>query len=154
MNTNNHLALTSPVFTDGQLIPARYTCSGLNVSPPLDIAGIPEDAVSLALIMHDPDAPTGDFLHWSIWNLHADIVSLGENELPEGAVQGSNDFGKKSYGGPCPPSGTHRYIFELYALDSLLDLPAGTDGETVLDTIHDHELAVTTLTGRFSAAGK
>ncbi|HVU60001.1 MAG TPA: YbhB/YbcL family Raf kinase inhibitor-like protein [Candidatus Saccharimonadales bacterium] len=151
---NGSLQLTSPVFADGDIIPKKYTCKGINVSPPLEVHHVPAEAASLALILHDPDAPSGDFLHWSIWNLGTDIVSLSEDEVPDGARQGTNDFGKVAYGGPCPPSGTHRYIFELYALDAELAVDDGADREELMEAIDTHIVAQATLTGTVTADGE
>ena len=146
------LTIASPAFADGDTIPDACTCRGANTSPPLAFAGIPADTASLALIMHDPDAPGGDFLHWSIWNINPDIDFLPAGEAPDGALQGVNSFGTTQYSGPCPPSGTHRYIFELYALDAELDLPVGASEEDLRQAIHDHSLAQAKLTGLYSAA--
>src|SRR5690348_1063049 len=109
------LQLTSAAFTNNGVIPVRYTCNGQNLSPPLTIADVPNGAKSLALILHDPDAPRGNFTHWLLWNVGPQLSSLAEGTVPAGARQGMADFGKVAYGGPCPPSGTHRYMFDLYA---------------------------------------
>ena len=152
MEPHDDLQLTSPAFADGDTIPAKYTCKGIDVSPPLDIQGVPVEAASLAIVMHDPDAPHGDFLHWSVWNLNTDIISLGEDELPDNAMQGTNDFGQTDYRGPCPPSGMHHYVFDLYALDTELDLSEGADREELMDAINDHLVAQASLTGTFDAS--
>ena len=143
--------LTSPAFDAGDTIPAAYTCKGANISPPLELAGTPEQARSLALVLRDPDAPSGDFVHWAVWNIHPDITSLVEGRIPMGAEEGQNDFGEVGYGGPCPPSGTHHYKFELYALDSELDLPTGTGRQAALDVIMAHAIGKTELVGTVSA---
>lgn len=143
--------LSSPAFADGDAIPARYTCKGENFSPPLEIHGVPEGTAHLALILHDPDAPKGDFLHWTLWNLNPDLELLPENEVPDNALQGANDAGSVGYTGPCPPSGTHRYIFNLYALDTALGLDAGASRDDVMKAIDNHVVAQTTLTGTFNA---
>jgi Raf kinase inhibitor-like YbhB/YbcL family protein len=145
------LTIASPAFADGDTIPDQYTCRGANSSPPLVITGTPAGTACLALIMHDPDAPGGDFLHWSLWNIGPGLGSLPAGTVPDGALQGKNDFGTTRYGGPCPPSGTHRYIFMLFALDAILDLPDGASKYQLLRTIDDHTVAQATLTGLCSA---
>ena len=117
------LIVTSPVFKENEMIPVKYTCDGINVSPPLNIEHIPEEAKCLALIVDDPDAPIGTWVHWVIWNIPV-THHIKENEVH--GTEGINDFQQHHYGGPCPPSGTHRYFFKVYALDALLDLPANT----------------------------
>lgn len=144
--------LTSPAFADGDTIPETYTCKGKNVSPPLHIHGVPAGTDNLALILHDPDAPHGDFTHWVIWGIDPDITKIGEYEVPDGALQGTNSAGKAAYMGPCPPSGTHRYIFDLYALDAQLDIPIGASREEVMAGVQDHRIAQATLMGIYSAS--
>lgn len=116
------MRLESAAFGQNAPIPARYTCQGENVSPPLSIEGVPENAKSLALVMDDPDAPIGTFVHWTVWNV-APRGEFKEGSVPGGAVEGANGAGKQGYAGPCPPAGTHRYFFKLYALDATLQLP-------------------------------
>ena len=145
------LQLTSPVFTEGQAIPEKYSCKGSNLSPPLGIVGIPAGTKSLALILHDPDAPSGDFLHWTVWNLGPDTSSISENSVPAGAIQGKIGSGSVGYYGPCPPSGTHHYIFELSALDEKLTLPEGSSRDELTSSMKGHVVAETKLTGLFSA---
>src|SRR5260370_13904728 len=115
--------LTSTAFPERQAIPRQYTCDGFNVSPPLEWSGAPQGIKSFALICDDPDAPAGTWVHWVLYNLPGDRIGLVENvptteSVPGGGLQGTNDFNKIGYGGPCPPSGTHRYFFKLYALDT------------------------------------
>jgi Raf kinase inhibitor-like YbhB/YbcL family protein len=110
------MKISSLAFEDQQSIPPQYTCDGANINPPLSFEDIPQEAQSLALIMHDPDAPVGDFTHWLIWNINPGIEEIDEGKVPEGVIQGMTDFNTSAYGGPCPPSGTHHYFFELYAL--------------------------------------
>ncbi len=143
--------LTSPAFADGDIMPDRFTCQGENISPELEILGVPAGSASLAIVMHDPDAPHGDFLHWTAWNLEPQQTHILEDELPDAAVRGMNDLGHADYDGPCPPSGVHRYMFDLYALDSMLGLPEGAPEEDVRLYITDHAIAKTTLMGRFGA---
>jgi Raf kinase inhibitor-like YbhB/YbcL family protein len=144
--------LTSPAFEDDQVIPEKYTCKGEDISPPLAISGTPDAAQSLALIMHDPDAPNGDFLHWTIWNIDPETVTIAENTVPNGALQGKTGFGHAHYGGPCPPSGTHRYIFNLYALSEKLDLAVGSSREDLEEAMEGLIIAQAKLTGNFSAS--
>jgi Raf kinase inhibitor-like YbhB/YbcL family protein len=120
------IVVSSPAFSDGDEIPQRFTCDGADVSPPLGFAGIPENTAELALLVEDPDAPGGTFTHWLMWGINPGQSSLGEGEVPAGGVQGTNDFGRLGYGGPCPPPGPpHRYVFTAFALSEPLDLPAG-----------------------------
>ena len=116
------LKLSSPAFKHNDSIPSKYTCDGEDVNPPLVIENTPLTAKSLALIVDDPDAPAGNWVHWVVWNIDPTAGEIRENTVPSGALQGINDFRKHDYGGPCPPSGTHRYFFKLYALDMMLSL--------------------------------
>ena len=152
MDDDERFQLTSPAFVDGDAIPARYSCKAENFSPPLSIRGVPAGTAFLALLMHDPDAPHGDFLHWTLWHLNPELKTIPENQVPDEAREGMNDTGKVGYTGPCPPSGTHRYIFNLYALDASLDLEAGATRDDLMQAIDDHVVAMTTLTGTFSAS--
>jgi Raf kinase inhibitor-like YbhB/YbcL family protein len=129
------------------MIPAIYTCRGQSISPPLAIGGVPDQAKSLSLIMHDPDAVSGDYLHWIIWNIAPRTITIGENSVPIDAVQGINTSGTNKYMGPCPPSGTHHYKFDLYALDDMINLPGSTSREDVESAMASHVLARSTLTG-------
>ncbi len=151
MATTVAFQLSSPAFADGDTIPDRYTCKGQNMSPPLIIEGVPAGTDSLALVLHDPDAPHGDFLHWAVWDINIDMDELPENAVPDGTVLGMNDFGKLRYDGPCPPSGTHRYMFDLYALDSPLGLSEGAPEEDIRQALADHAIAKTTLSGTLSS---
>ncbi len=112
----------SPAFENNGKIPPPYTCDGANINPPLKIEHVPREAKSLALIFDDTDAPRGSYVHWILWNIDPGLKEIKENSVPEGALQGLNDFKKNSYGGPCPPRRAHRYVFKLYALDKPLDL--------------------------------
>jgi Raf kinase inhibitor-like YbhB/YbcL family protein len=152
-NSDERMQLTSPAFKDNDNIPVQYTCKGENVSPPLNIFNVPKGAKSLALIMHDPDAPTEDFVHWLIWDMQPGTHSVRANSTPVGAMQGATSFGNNEYGGPCPPagSGTHRYIFELYALDCSLNLSSTTTREKLQKTMKGHILEKATLIGLISA---
>jgi Raf kinase inhibitor-like YbhB/YbcL family protein len=149
------MKLTSPAFTEGGMIPAQYTCNGADISPPLAWEEVPEDAKSLALIVDDPDAPVGTWVHWVLYNLPASTRELKENItktkiLLDGAMQGTNDFRKIGYNGPCPPGGTHRYFFKLYALDEMVDLNPGARKKDLVDAMKGHILAECQLMGKFS----
>jgi Raf kinase inhibitor-like YbhB/YbcL family protein len=148
-------ALTSPAFAAGAEIPRQYTCKGADTSPALAWSGAPANTASFALIVDDPDAPHGTWVHWVLWNLPASVHSLPEglpkrDQLDDGSRQGRNSNQKVGYSGPCPPSGqTHRYFFRLYALDGKLDLAAGA-GRSDLDTaMKGHVLAQTEYMGTF-----
>jgi Raf kinase inhibitor-like YbhB/YbcL family protein len=148
------LKVTSTAFDEGGMISAKYTCDGENVSPPLAWSGVPEAAKSLALVADDPDAPGGTWTHWVIYEIPATEKGLAENvpardTLDGGARQGKNDFKKTGYGGPCPPSGTHRYFFKLYALDAEPNLPPGVSKEQLLKAIDGHIVAEGQLMGRY-----
>jgi hypothetical protein len=143
------MKITSSAFEHEGKMPSKYTCDGENVSPPLEFVDVPEDAKSLALVMDDPDAPAGTFDHWLTWNIPANAKSIGEGKEPEG-VQGTTDFGGKGYGGPCPPSGEHRYFFKLYALDTELDLPEGSSKEDLEKSMEGHIVEQAVLMGKYS----
>jgi Raf kinase inhibitor-like YbhB/YbcL family protein len=116
------LTVSSPVFKTNGTIPSKYTCDGVNVNPPLSIEHVPAGTKSLALIVDDPDAPAGIWVHWVLWNIRPETKEVRENSVPKGSQQGINDFRKHPYSGPCPPSGTHRYVFKIYALDTILTI--------------------------------
>jgi Raf kinase inhibitor-like YbhB/YbcL family protein len=143
------MKITSSAFQEGANIPSKFTCDGADTSPPLQIADIPSGAKSLALIMDDPDAPSGLFTHWAVWNISPQTSSIAEESTPKG-VQGANDFGKSGYGGPCPPSGAHRYYFRIFALDRELDLPFGAKRGQVDAAMKNHIVAQGELMGRYS----
>src|SRR5437660_1714684 len=148
------LKLTSTAFDEGGMIPARYTCDGENVSPPLAWSGVPTGTKTLALVADDPDAPRGTWTHWLIYQIPATEKGLPENvpardTLDSGARQGANDFKKTGYGGPCPPTGTHRYFFKLYALDTDLTLPPGATKDQLLKALENHIVAQGQLMGRY-----
>lgn len=148
------LQITSPAFADGTAIPARYTCTGDDLSPALAWSGAPPGTVSFALIMDDPDAPGQTWVHWVVYNLPAEAVGLPEGitantALPGGALQGRNSWRRNDYGGPCPPSGTHRYYFKLYALDTTLPLGPGATKAEVLAALEGHVLVEAQLMGTY-----
>lgn len=148
------IALTSSAFMDGSDIPTKYTCDGEDVSPPLEWSNLPEGTKSIALIVDDPDAPGRTFVHWVLYAISPDAGGLPEGVpavdiTPEGAKHGRSGFGRNGYGGPCPPSGSHRYFFKLYALDSELGLEAGADKSDLLQAMAGHILAQGQLMGRY-----
>jgi len=148
------IKVASTAFPEGGAIPSKYTCDGQNVSPPLAWDSVPEGTKSLALISDDPDAPMGTWVHWVLYDLPPDARSLSENVPPDptlsnGAKQGKNDFRKSGYGGPCPPSGTHRYFFKLYALDAVVNLAAGATKPQLLKAMEGHILAQGQLMGKY-----
>ena len=147
--------VSSPAFQQGQRIPAKYTCDGEDISPPLQWSDVPEGTTSFALIMDDPDAVGGTWVHWVLFNIPANANSLDEAvppdaELTDGSRHGKNSWGSPGYGGPCPPSGTHRYVFNLYALDKMLDLPTGSSAEQVTEAMEGHKLAAGVVMGVYS----
>jgi Raf kinase inhibitor-like YbhB/YbcL family protein len=143
------MKITSSAFQEGATIPSKFTCDGADASPPLQIADIPSGAKSLALIVDDPDAPSGLFTHWMVWNLSPQTSTVAEGSAPKG-VQGTNDFGKSGYGGPRPPSGTHRYYFKIFALDRELDLSSGAKRTQLDAAMKGHVVAQGELMGRYS----
>ncbi|GBD33805.1 Putative lipoprotein LppC [bacterium HR34] len=147
---SKNMIIESPAFKNNERIPQKYTCDGKDINPPLIISGIPENAKSLALIVDDPDAPMKVWVHWLLWNIPASISEIKENSVPEEAVLGMNDFGRLEWGGPCPPSGTHRYFFKVYALDTNLDLPEGSRKEDLEKAMEGHILDFAQLIGLYS----
>jgi len=148
------ITIKSSAFTEGAMIPVKYTCDGNNVSPPLQWSDPPEGTKSFALISDDPDAPIGTWVHWVMFNIPPTVRELQENVpssqvLPNGAIQGITDFGSAGYGGPCPPSGTHRYFFKIYALDCTLDLGSGAKKKQVVEAMKNHILAQGQLMGKY-----
>jgi hypothetical protein len=148
------LSITSTAFAHGQPIPPAYTCDGKGISPPLAWSGAPAGTESLALIMDDPDAPAGTFVHWVIYNIPSSAAGLPEAvsrdaRLADGSLQGPGSAGRAGYTGPCPPSGTHRYFFKLYALDTVLNI-SGAGKDQLLEAMQGHVLAQGELMGTFS----
>jgi Raf kinase inhibitor-like YbhB/YbcL family protein len=147
--------IQSTAFKNGDVIPLRYSCDGDDISPPLNWTGVPEDTRSFTLIMEDPDAPGGTWVHWVVFNIPSDtrMVDPGDgtqSDLLEGTRVGNNGWGEAAYGGPCPPTGTHRYIFTLYALDTHLDLSQGASSDVLREAILSHILSSAELMGTFS----
>ncbi len=145
----NPMKFSSPAFGNQQSIPSKYTCDGDSINPPLSINDVPSTAKSLALIVDDPDAPMGTWVHWTMWNIDPKITEIGENSVSVGAVQGLTSSNKNVYGPPCPPSGTHRYFFKLYALDTLLDLPSNSDKAALEAAMQGHVLESAELMGTY-----
>jgi Raf kinase inhibitor-like YbhB/YbcL family protein len=141
------LIVTSPVFRDNSQIPSKYTCDGININPPLEIQGIPEGTISMVLIIDDPDAPMGTWDHWIVWNIQPK-GKIEEASVP--GTEGINGFRKHSYGGPCPPSGTHRYFFKVYALDTKLNISSNSRKSDVEKAMKDHVLTKGQLIGLYS----
>lgn len=143
------MALASPSFNEGDPIPLKFSCDGEDISPELDWFGIPEGTVSLALIMDDPDAPGSTWVHWVLFNLPMDLSGLREGMTGVGQ-DGTNSWNRTGYGGPCPPSGTHRYFFKLYALDTNLDIKSGANKDALEEAMEGHILGQAELMGTFN----
>jgi Raf kinase inhibitor-like YbhB/YbcL family protein len=147
------MKLISPAFSENEAIPKQYTCDGTNISPALAWSEAPEGTQSFALIVEDPDSPSKTWTHWIIFNIPITVEYLIENQGAEGQevpfLQGLTDFNAQKWSGPCPPQGTHHYHFTLYALDTMLDLPAGATKKELLSAMHGHILEKTTLIGTY-----
>jgi hypothetical protein len=148
------ISVTSSAFKESGMIPTKYTCDGKDVSPRLAWTGIPTNAQSIALICDDPDAPVGTWVHWVVYNIPIKVKEFPEGVtaaqgLPTGAKQGINDFRKFDYGGPCPPSGIHRYYFKIYALDTVLNIKDGASKGELLKAMEGHILAQGQLMGKY-----
>ncbi|MFA9401501.1 MAG: YbhB/YbcL family Raf kinase inhibitor-like protein [Anaerolineales bacterium] len=158
IQSEDEFILTSDVFLEGEPIPSKYACNGDDISPPLAWSGAPDNTNSFVLIMDDPDAPVGMWVHWVLFNIpgNATVIDVGlpaDAELPDGSQQGTNSWGRVGYGGPCPPSGVHRYFFKLHALDAPLALDESATKEEVLAAMEGHILIETELMGTYSASG-
>ena len=154
VTTMQNISISAEAFQAGGAIPEEYTCDGSDVSPALSWRGIPANAKSIALIMDDPDAPMGTFVHWVLFNIPSDTTKLprgvpGNRTLNDGSSQGITDFGRTGYGGPCPPGGTHRYYFRIYALDTMLDLQPGSSRKQLENAMKRHVLAQGELMGKY-----
>jgi len=141
------LKISSPIVEDGGQIPRKYTCDGVNVNPTLKIENIPIKTNSLALVFDDVDGPRGSYVHWILWNIDPGTKEIKENSIPKGAVQGRNDFKKNNYGGPCPPSRAHRYLFKIYALDVRLNLNPNSTKTDLEKAMKGHVIAQAQLVG-------
>jgi len=144
--------VSSTAFSDGGMIPEKFTCDGENVNPPIEIKNVPKGTKSLALIVDDPDAPIGTWDHWLMWNLDPKTAKVQENATPPQAKVGKNDYKKMAYGGPCPPFGEHRYYFKVYALDKELDLPKGEKRKALERAFKDHIISEGKMMGRYKRA--
>jgi Raf kinase inhibitor-like YbhB/YbcL family protein len=142
------LLVKSSAFENNKPIPVKYTCDGADVNPPLTIDGVPEETKTLVLIVDDPDAPMGTFDHWIVWNIPAATRKIEENTVP--GIEGMSSYRKHAYGGPCPPYGTHRYFFKVYALDTQLDLKLNSTKRDVEKAMKGHILAEGELVGLYS----
>jgi Raf kinase inhibitor-like YbhB/YbcL family protein len=143
------LEIRSTAFNPEELIPKKYTCQGEDVNPELTIHGIPEETKSLVLIMDDPDAPSGTWDHWVVWNIDP-VLKIAEDSIPKGGVVGKNSWDRNDYGGPCPPSGTHRYFFKLYALDTQLALDEEkSNKKNVENAMKGHIIEQAVLMGKY-----
>ncbi|OGH13009.1 MAG: phosphatidylethanolamine-binding protein [Candidatus Levybacteria bacterium RIFCSPHIGHO2_01_FULL_38_26] len=144
------MKITSSAFGHDQKIPGKYTCDGDNVNPPLQFSDVPPDSKSLVLIVDDPDAPSKTWVHWVVYNIDSDTSEVEEDTIPSGGLEATTDFGRPGYGGNCPPSGTHRYFFRLYALDCALELPKNATKEMVEKKMQHHTLDKAELIGLYS----
>lgn len=138
------------VFKNGEKITAKYTCDGENINMPLRFIDVPENAKSLVLIFDDPDSPTGTWTHWTMWNIDPKLTEIKENSAPENSVLGKTTFGEIGYGGPCPGSGEHRYVFKLFALDAKLSLKEGAEISQLEQAMQGHVIEKTELMGKYS----
>jgi len=145
-----NMKITSTVFENNANIPRKYTCDGDNINPPLSFFEVPDNAKSLVLIVDDPDAPVGIFVHWVVYNIDPKTSDVFENNVPAKGQSGISGFGKPGYGGPCPPSGTHRYFFKLYALDTMLDKLNNPDKKIVENAMQGHIITHAELIGLYS----
>src|SRR6266705_3591218 len=144
------MKITSSAFQEGGDIPSKFSRDGQDINPALRIEGTPSNAKTLLLIMDDPDAPVGLFTHWLVWNIDSKTTEIAEKSVPKGAVQGTNDYQTLGYGGPQPPSGTHRYYFRIFALDQTLELKAGAKRKELDKEISGHVIAQGQLMGRYT----
>ena len=150
ININNiNMQLTSPAFTNNSNLPAKYTCDGQGINPPLMIAEVPANALSLALVSDDPDAPMGTYVHWVVWNINPKITEVKEGIVPSGANLGKTSSGTTGYVSPCPPSGTHRYYFKVYALDIKLELTPNAGKDNLERAIQGHILDSAEIIGLY-----
>lgn len=150
IETENNMKLSSPTFQNNQRIPEKYTCEGEDINPSLEVSEIPRNAKSLVLIVDDPDAPVGTWDHWILFNIPTNTTKIEEDSIPKGATQGKNSWNKNNYGGPCPPSGTHRYFFKLYALDKILNLDKNAKKSEIEKAMQNYILAKAELVGLYS----
>jgi len=148
------IEVRSSAFGEGERIPSEFTCDGANVSPPIVWSGIPPHTQSIAIIVDDPDVPSGDWAHWVIYDLPPSLMGIqagapASEKLPAGGIQGRTNFGRIGYGGPCPPKGAHRYFFKVYTLDAMLHLKSGATKKELLEAMRGHVLGEGALMGRY-----
>ena len=148
-NVPRIMQLQSDAFGNNQKIPDKYTCNGININPPFFISDVPQNAKTLVLIVDDPDALSGNWSHWLVWNIDPTTKIISEDTVPAGASEGRTDFGKSGYSGPCPPSGTHHYFFKLYALDNILDLSFDADKKDLEVAMDGHILDQAAIIGLY-----
>lgn len=146
---SGRMRFSSPAFAQNGPVPSRHACDGDDVSPPLEISGVPEGTKSLAIVVDDPDAPIGTWTHWTVWNVAPTVTRIEEGTVPGDASQGMTSYGQAGYRGPCPPFGTHRYFFRLYALDAILTLPPSTDARALQAAIDPHVMDSAGLVGTY-----
>lgn len=149
--SGGEMKIASTAFDNGGKLAAKYSHEGGNKNPELKIEGVPANAKSLALIVDDPDAPGGLFTHWLVWNIDPKTTSVAEDSAPKSATEGTNDFGENGYGGPQPPSGTHRYYFKIFALDQMLKIAAGAKRREFEKAMKGHVIAQAEVMSRYSA---
>lgn len=150
MSESLNLKISSPAFMDNGYIPVKYTCQGSDINPPLMFKNVPNNTESLVLIVEDPDAAGGTFTHWIMWGINPRIEEIKEHDVPQGAKQGMNDFGTNGYGGPCPPYGkAHRYLFKLFAINTVLHINGHITRREIEETIHSHVIARAMFTGLY-----
>lgn len=152
---SSSMTISSPAFANNELIPVIYTCDGQNINPPLQFVDVPTGTKSLTLIMNDPDVPKnlrpdGNYDHWLLWNIPANVTTIDAGATPAGAVVGNNTAGQSKYAGPCPPDREHRYFFRVYALDTTLDLPPSANKVELLNALDGHVLASAEMVGRYA----
>lgn len=143
------MRVTSPSFCSGEMIPAKYTCDGKDVNPELLFEDVPGDTQSIAILVDDPSSPSGNWLHWSVWNISPTTRMIRENSVPQGAREGETDFSEIGYGGPCPGVGEHEYRFTAYALDCILDIGHGAPRNVIEEAMEGHVLAQGALHARY-----
>jgi len=144
------MKLTSSAFENNNVVPSKFTCDGENINPELLVSDIPPGTRSFVLIFDDPDAPGGTWVHWTLWNISPNNNEIVENSIPKGAVQGMTSFGSRGYGGPCPPSGKHRYFFKIYALNTELSLSSESKKEDLEKSMENHVIESAELVGLYS----
>jgi Raf kinase inhibitor-like YbhB/YbcL family protein len=146
------MKITSPAFKDGERVPQQYTCEGPNISPPLQFSDVPQNAESLVLIVEDPEADAKPWVHWLVYNIPASVRGFEENSIAAGSIQGICNGGTYGYEGPCPPDRPHGYLFKLYAVDKMLDVPASADRKFILKEIEGHIVEEALLRGTYPKA--